>query len=87
MTAAAKLPTCFASAAALPVADAPPAVFVAEAPLPVAVARPVDGAEPPVADVTIVVVQSQAELYTAVVYTNVPDEPVVRLLEAVEVGV
>lgn len=62
MTAAAKLPTCFASAAALSVAAAPPAVLVAEAPLSVAVARPVDGAEPPVADVTIVVVQSQSEL-------------------------
>lgn len=34
IAAAAKLPTCLTSAAALPVADAPPAVLEAEAPEP-----------------------------------------------------
>lgn len=62
ITAAAKLPTCLASAAALPVAAAPEP-DVPEAPLePVAVARPDVTAAPVVADVTIVVVQLQSEL-------------------------
>jgi len=74
ITAAAKLPTCLASAAAFPVAEAPvpdldaeaplllPPVAVALAPAPVAVARPVDTTAPVVADVTMVVVQLQSEL-------------------------
>jgi hypothetical protein len=65
ITAAAKLPICFASAlAALPVAEAPLAEFVAEA-----VDRPVETAGAVVAVETIVVVQLQSELYTAVVKT------------------
>jgi len=60
MTAAAKLPTCFVSAAAFPLAEAPePDAPVAEA---VAEARPVETTAPVVAEVTIVVVQLQSEL-------------------------
>jgi len=59
ITAAAKLPICLASAlAALPVAAAPLAEFVAEAP----VARPVETTDPVVAVETNVVVQLQSEL-------------------------
>lgn len=73
MTAAAKLPTCLASAAALPVAEAPvpaeldPLAVTETLFEPVAVATPVETTAPVVADVTIVVVQLQSELYTAVV--------------------
>ena len=49
MAAAAKLPTCFASAAAFPVAEVPPAVLEA-----VTVARPVEAVAPLVAVATIV---------------------------------
>lgn len=60
MTAAAKLPTCFVSAAAFPLANAPELELgEAEA---VFVARPVETTAPVVAEVTIVVVQLQSEL-------------------------
>jgi len=63
MTAAAKLPTCLASAAAFPVAEAPELDFVVEAPFaPVAPANPDETAAPVVAVATIVVVQLQSEL-------------------------
>jgi hypothetical protein len=68
MTAAAKLPTCFVSAAAFPLAEAPePEEPVGEELAPVSVARPVEMGEPLVAVATIVVVQLQSELKTAVV--------------------
>jgi hypothetical protein len=56
MTAAAKLPTCLVSVAALPEAEDPP---VEDA---VALARPVEATAPEVAVATIVVVQLQSEL-------------------------
>lgn len=66
MTAAAKLPTCLVSAAALPLAEAPEPELeepVDEAPFaPVELARPVETAAPVVAVATIVVVQLQSEL-------------------------
>jgi len=96
MTAAAKLPTCFESAAALPLAEAPePDEAVGEDVLtePVAVAKPVEMAAPVVAEVTTVVVQLQSELYTAVVYRNAPpvaveeEEPVVVVNDEFELAV